>query len=79
MNLRPAFTFRQFQSVDNFRSWLSYQWTAISLCTAHQVGEFRFDRRSGEGFALQSSTPRARRVRACRSMQRGHSGDLRRS
>jgi hypothetical protein len=79
MNSQPTITFRQFRSVDNFRSWPSYPWIAISLCIAHQVGELRFDRRSGEGFALQSSMPRARRVRACRSMQRGHSGDLRRS
>jgi hypothetical protein len=66
MNSQPTITFRQFRSVDNFRSWPSYPWIAISLCIAHQVGEFRFDRRSGEGFALQSSMPRARRVRADR-------------
>jgi hypothetical protein len=28
------------------------------LCIAHQVGEFRFDRQSGEGVELQSSMPK---------------------
>jgi hypothetical protein len=82
MNSQPTITFRQFRSVDNFRSWPSYPWIAISLCIAHQVGEFLFDRQSGEGFALQSSMPRgAASVCLPRegSMQRGHSGDLRRS
>jgi hypothetical protein len=79
MNSRPMCTFRQFWSVENFRSWLSYSCTAISVSIVHQVGEYLFDRQSGEGVALQSSMPRVRRVRACRSMQRGHSGDLRRS
>jgi hypothetical protein len=82
MNSRPTFTFRQFRSVDNFRSWPSNPWIAISLCIAHQVGEFRFDRRSGEGVALQSSVPRGA-ASVCLphegSTQRGHSGDLRRS
>jgi hypothetical protein len=82
MNSQPTIPFRQFRSVDNFRSWPSYPWIAISLCIAHQVGEFRFDRRSGEGFALQSSMPWAWRVYVCRakgSTQHAHSGDLRRS
>jgi hypothetical protein len=70
MNSRPTFSFRQFWSVDNFRSWLSDPWIAISLCMAHQVGEFRFDRRSGEGAARQSSMPRARREYACRARDR---------
>jgi len=70
MNSQPTITFRQFRSVDNFRSWPSYPWIAISLCIAHQVGEFRFDRRPGEGVALQSSVPGVRRGYACRTSDR---------
>ena len=70
MNSCLMISCRQFRSVDNFSSWPSYPWIAISLCIAHQVGEFRFDRQSGEGVALQSSMPRARRVYACRARDR---------
>ena len=70
MNSQPTITFRQFRSVDNFRSWPSYPWIAISLCIAHQVGEFRFDRRPGEGVELQSSMLRVRRGYACRTSDR---------
>jgi hypothetical protein len=69
MKSRPMLTFRQFWSVENFR-WLSYPWTAISWCIVHQVGEFPFDRRSGEGVALQSSMPWAWRVYVCRARDR---------
>jgi hypothetical protein len=82
MNSRLMISCRQFRSVDNFSSWPSAPWIAISLCIAHQVGEFRFDRQSGEGVALQSSMPKgAASVCLPRegSTQHGHSGDLRRS
>jgi hypothetical protein len=70
MNARPMSTFRQFWSIENFRSWLPYSWTAIRVCIVDQVGEFPFDRRSGEGLARQSSMPWAWRVYVCRARDR---------